>query len=72
MLISQALEGKYYKSRSFVRKGQDGIIQYAEPKVVYGLGENEYAYAIKVRPTYTGEGYPKPDFWATLVVKADN
>ena len=71
MLISQALEGKYYRSRSYVRKGQDGIIQFAERYSMLD-NDNEYCYKIQVRPTYTGEGYPKPDFWATMWVGVDN
>jgi len=72
MLISEALEGKYYRSRSYARTGQDGIIQYAKlRKDICGLSEGVYAFACKVRPTYTGEGYPKPDFFATVYVKVD-
>jgi hypothetical protein len=71
MLISEALEGKYYRSRSYARKGKEGIIQYAEPKFVYGLGKDEYAYAIKVRPQFIAGQIPQDDFYATLIIKGD-
>ena len=69
MLISEALEGKYYRSRS--RVGLDGIIQYAEKRNDVWTGDNEYAYAVKVRPTYDGKGIFRNDFWATVYVGID-
>ena len=64
--IETLLEGSYY--RSYNRKGKDGIIQYAEKRgdVWYDGAE---AYSVKVRPTWNGTGFPKPDFWATVAVK---
>jgi len=66
--IENLLEGSYYRSHSLARKGQDGIIQYAEKRsdVWY---DNAEAYSVKVRPTWNGTGFPKPDFYATVVVK---
>ena len=67
MLISEALEGKFYRSHS---RNISGIIQYAERRSVcdvhYDNDSTSYAYTILVRPTYTGEGYPQPDFYSTL------
>jgi hypothetical protein len=65
--IETLLEGKVY--RSLNRKGLEGIIQNAEKRNSVWCGENFEAYLIKVRPTYTGEGFPKPDFYATIAVK---
>jgi hypothetical protein len=64
--IESLLEGTYY--RSYNRKGKDGIIQYAEKRsdVWYDGAE---AYSVKVRPTWNGTGFPKPDFYATVCVK---
>jgi hypothetical protein len=73
MLISQALEGKYYRSRSFARKNRDGIIQYAER--YSQLDENNsFCYKVKVRPTYNPEKISTwgSDFWATMWVGVDN
>jgi hypothetical protein len=67
--IENLLEGKYYRSSSFARKGKDGIIQYAEKRSDVWYGTDTEAYAVKVRPTWNGTGFPKPDFWATIVVK---
>jgi hypothetical protein len=63
--IETLLEGSYYRSNS--RKGLDGIIQYAEKRgdVWY---DNAEAYSVKVRPQWNGTGFPKPDFYATVVV----
>jgi hypothetical protein len=71
MLISEALEGKYYRSRSYARKGLDGIIQFAEPKFIHGLGENEFSYVVKVRPQFVLGQIVKDDFYATLIVKGE-
>jgi hypothetical protein len=71
MLISTALEGKYYKSRSFARKGLDGIIQYAERYSLLETSESEFCYKVNVRPQWNGTGFPKPDFWATIFVGVD-
>ena len=65
--IETLLEGKVY--RSLNRKGLEGIIQDAEKRNSVWCGENFEAYLIRVRPTYTGEGFPKPDFYATIAVK---
>ena len=64
--IETLLEGKSY--RSLGRK-IEGIIQNAEKRSSVWCGENFEAYLIKVRPTYKGEGLPKPDFYATIAVK---
>lgn len=63
--IESLLEGKYYRSNS--RNGLDGIIQYAEKRsdVYY---HNAEAYLVKVRPTYTGNGIFRNDFYATIAV----
>lgn len=63
--IENLLEGKYY--RSYSRKGLDGIIQHAEKRegVWY---DNAEAYLVKVRPTYTGNGIFRNDFYATVAV----
>ena len=67
MLISEALEGKYVKSS----QGQ-GIVQYADKRSdVHGLNDGVFAYAVKVRPTYNGTGFPKPDFFTTIYVGVD-
>jgi hypothetical protein len=71
MLLSEALEGKYYRSRSFARKGKEGIIQWAERRDNVSTSENEYAYIVKVRPTWNGQGFPKPDFYATVYVEVN-
>lgn len=65
--IESLLEGSYYRSQSFKRKGLDGIIQYAEKRndVWY---DNAEAYSVKVRPQWNGTGFPKPDFYATVIV----
>jgi hypothetical protein len=64
--IESLLEGTHY--RSWNRKGFEGIIQYAEKRdnVWYDGAE---AYSVKVRPTWNGTGFPKPDFYATVCVK---
>jgi len=64
--IPTLLEGKYYRSLS---RHTDGLIQYAEKRDNVYYGEGYDAYVVKVRPTYKGEGFPKPDFYATVVVK---
>lgn len=71
MLISEALEGKYYRSRSLARRGKEGIIQWAEKRDNVHTANNEYAYVVQVRPHWNGEGFPKPDFYATLYVEVD-
>jgi hypothetical protein len=73
MLISTALEGKYYRSNS---RNIGGLIQFAERRPVSDKhnsdGTTGYAYAVQVRPTFKGEGYPKPDFYSTVYVYVDN
>ena len=64
--IETLLEGKVYRSLS---RKIEGIIQNAEKRSSVWYGENFEAYLIRVRPTYTGEGFPKPDFYATIAVK---
>jgi len=71
MLLSEALEGKYYRSRSFARKGKEGIIQTAERRDNVATGDNEFAYLVQVRPYWNGEGFPKPDFYATVYVEVN-
>lgn len=72
MLISTTLEGKYYRSNS---RNIDGVIQFAERRAVSDRhnsdGTTGYAYSVQVRPTYKGEGYPKPDFYSTVYVYVD-
>ena len=68
MLLSEALEGKYYRSKS---RHIEGIIQYAEKRDNVSTPEGVYAYAIQVRPYWNGQGFPKPDFYSTLYVKVD-
>ena len=72
MLISTALEGKYYRSNS---RNIDGIIQFAERRAVsdkHHSDETGYAYSVQVRPAYKGDGFPKPDFYSTVYVYLDN
>ena len=70
MLISEALVGKFYRSRS--RYGLEGIIQFADKRDDVYTAEGEYAYAVKVRPTYNGTGIFRNDFYATVYVSVDN
>lgn len=65
--IADLLEGKLYRSRSFKRRGLEGIIQWAEKRDNVYVSGGE-AYLVKVRPQYKGEGFPKPDFYATVYV----
>jgi hypothetical protein len=72
MLISQALIGNLYRSHSLARKGQEGIIQFAERRSQcdkhFTNSENtEYAYLITVRPENSNK-----DFHATMWVGVDN
>ena len=63
--IESLLIGKYY--RSVNRRGLDGIIQDAEKREgVYF--NNAEAYLVRVRPTYTGNGVFRNDFYATVAV----
>jgi len=71
MLISQALEGKYYRSRSYARKGLDGIIQYAELRKNVYTPDGVYAFLCKVRPEYRAGQIRKDDFYATVYVEID-
>ena len=68
MLISEALEGKYVKSS----QGQ-GLIQFADIRkdMQHSTPEGVFAYAVKVRPHWNGEGFPKPDFYTTIYVGVD-
>jgi hypothetical protein len=68
MLISQALEGKFVKSS----QGQ-GLIQFADIRkdMRHSTPEGTFAYAVKVRPYWNGEGFPKPDFYTTIYVGVD-
>ena len=72
MLISTTLEGKYYRSNS---RNTEGIIQFAERRAVSDKHHSDestgYAYSVQVRPTYKGEGFPKPDFYSTVYVYVD-
>jgi hypothetical protein len=66
MLISQALEGK------FVRSSQgEGIIQFADKRSDIYTNDNVFAYAVKVRPTWKGEGLIPSDFYTTIYVGVD-
>ena len=71
MLLSEALECKYYRSRSLARRGKEGIIQWSEKRDNVATGEKEFAYVVCVRPTWNGEGFPKPDFYATVYVEVN-
>jgi|APGre2960657373_1045057.scaffolds.fasta_scaffold67895_4 hypothetical protein len=64
--IETLLEGKLYRSQK--RRGLEGLIQFAEKRsdVYY---DNAEAYLVKVRPTYTGSGIFRNDFYATIAVK---
>jgi hypothetical protein len=67
MLISEALEGKFVKSS----QGQ-GLIQYADRRTdIFIRDKSILSYAVKVRPHWNGEGFPKPDFWTTIYVGID-
>jgi hypothetical protein len=66
--IENLLEGSYYRSRSFARKGKEGIIQYAEKSDVW-FGADYQAFIVKVRPTYQIGQFLNPDFFATIAVK---
>jgi hypothetical protein len=68
MLISEALEGKYYYSLS---RHQDGIIQTADRRDNVWTTDNVFAYACRIRPQWNGQGYPKPDFYSTIYVRVD-
>jgi hypothetical protein len=68
MLISEALEGKFHRS---YRNCREGIIQFADLRKDVYTQEGVYAFACKVRPTWNGTGFPKPDFYTTVYVKAD-
>jgi hypothetical protein len=69
MLISEALEGKFIRSFNSRR---EGIIQQADIRSDISTPEGCYAYAVKVRPQWNGEGYPKPDFWTTIYIGKDD
>jgi hypothetical protein len=62
------LVGKAYYSQT---RPLSGIIQYAEKRSDVFTSYNEYAYAVKVRPYWNGQGLPKPDFFATIYVGVD-
>jgi hypothetical protein len=68
--IENLLEGSYYRSRSFARKGKEGIIQYAEKSDTW-FGSDYQAYVVKVRPTFerTNPATWGSDFYATIAVK---
>ena len=68
--IENLLEGTYYRSHSFARKGKEGIISRTTKRdnVWYDGAE---AYTVLVRPQYE-MGKPSTygnDFYATVVVK---
>ena len=66
MLISSALEGK------FVRSSQgEGIIQFSDIRKDVYTNDNVFAYAVKVRPTWKGEGIVPSDFYTTIYVGVD-
>ena len=66
--IENLLEGSYYRSRSFARKGKEGIIQYAEKSDAW-FGADYQAFIVKVRPTFEMGKIFKEDFFATIAVK---
>jgi len=71
--ISRLLEGKFYRSTSYARKGQEGIIQYAKPRTDCwnSQANDEQAYQVFVRPRYVAGMHEtiRPDFFATVFVK---
>lgn len=69
MLISEALQGKLYRSNSVGHK--TGIIQYATKRNDVYTKDNVYAYAIQVRPIYDIYIGSRPDFYATIYVGVD-
>lgn len=69
MLISEALQGKFYRSNSVAHK--NGIIQSATKRNDVYVNDNVYAYAIKVRPIYNRNTTYYPDFYATIYVGID-
>lgn len=69
MLISEALQGKLYRSNSVGNK--NGIIQYATKRNDVYTKDNVYAYAIQVRPIYDKDTAYRPDFYATIYVGVD-
>jgi len=68
--IPTLLEGKYYRSTSYARRGQDGIIQTAELRndCWRTCANNEEAYVVTVRPHYVMGTMRSPDFYATVFV----
>jgi len=70
--ISRLLEGKFYRSTSYARKGQEGIIQYAELRTDCWrtVANDERAYRVLVRPHYVAGMHAtiRPDFFATVYV----
>ena len=68
MLISEALEGKFHRS---YKNSREGIIQSAEKRSDVYTKEGVFAYVARVRPLWKGEGIPKPDFYTTIYVGAD-
>jgi len=71
MLISEALEGKYYRSRT--RIGCEGIIQYAD-RYSFLDEHGAYCYKVMVRPIYNPQKISTwgSDFWATMWVGVDS
>jgi hypothetical protein len=69
MLISEALQGKFYRSSSVAHK--NGIIKYATKRNDVYTKDNVYAYAIQVRPIYDPVDGLKSDFYATIYVGVD-
>lgn len=69
MLISEALQGKFYRSNSVAHK--NGIIQYATKRNDVYTKDNVYAYAIQVRPIYDKDTAYRSDFYATIYVGVD-
>lgn len=68
--ISNLLEGKYYRSRSFKRSGQNGIIKFAKLRTDCWrtIANNEEAYQIEVQPQFVLGQLPKDNFYATVYV----
>jgi hypothetical protein len=67
--VSALLEGKSYRSRS---RKIEGIIQEAEIADEIYYGDNDTAYRVRVRPTYSVGSPLLKDFWAVVAVRKEN
>jgi len=69
MLISEALEGKYIKTYSSLRRGiiQEAILR----EDMYIRNKAILPFAVRVRPEFIEGKLPQPDFWSTYYVQID-